>query len=81
MPKPPTLPTGPLDHPSMDYAFLREEGFRQLERLAGQLWTDFNAHDPGVTILEQVCYALTDLAYRMNYGLPDLLTTSKTSSA
>ena len=64
MPTPLTLTTAPLEHPAMDYAFLRQEGIRHLERLAGPLWTDFNAHDPGITILEQLCYALTDLAYR-----------------
>ena len=69
----PLLSTAPLDHPALDYAFLRQEGIRHLERLAGPLWMDFNAHDPGITILEQVCYALTDLAYRVNYELPDLL--------
>jgi hypothetical protein len=41
--------------------------------MAGQLWTDFNAHDPGITILEQLCYALTDLGYRIDYDLKDLL--------
>ena len=45
----------------MDYAFLRQEGIRWLEQLAGDQWTDFNTHDPGITILEQLCYALTDL--------------------
>ncbi len=69
-----TLSTAPLEHSAMDYAFLRQAGMRHLERLAGQVWTDFNAHDPGITILEQVCYALTDLGYRINYELPDLLT-------
>lgn len=73
MPTPLTLSTAPLEHPAMDYAFLRQEGIHHLERLAGPLWTDFNAHDPGITILEQLCYALTDLGYRMNYELPDLL--------
>jgi hypothetical protein len=57
----------------MDYAFLRQEGIRELERLTGRQWTDFNAHDPGITILEQVCYALTDLGYRTAYAIPDLL--------
>jgi hypothetical protein len=76
MPTPLTLTTAPLEHPAMDYAFLRQEGIRHLERLAGPLWTDFNAHDPGITILEQLCYALTDLAYRINYALPDLLSTA-----
>jgi hypothetical protein len=57
----------------MDYAALRQEGIRQLERLAGGQWTDYNAHDPGITILEQLCYALTDLGYRTAYEIPDLL--------
>jgi len=69
-----SLPTLALEHPAMDYAFLRSEGIRILERLGGQLWTDFNAHDPGITILEQLCYAITDLAYRANYDIKDLLT-------
>lgn len=71
--QPITIPAGPLEHPAMDYAFLREEGIRHLERMAGQLWTDFNTHDPGITILEQLCFALTDLGYRIAYELPDLL--------
>jgi type II secretory pathway pseudopilin PulG len=52
---------------------LRKEGIRYLESMAGYLWTDYNTHDPGITILEQLCYALTDLAYRIDYALPDLL--------
>jgi len=67
------LPIDIAEHPAMDYAFLRSEGIRILERLGGQLWTDFNAHDPGITILEQVCYALTDLTYRIDYDIKDLL--------
>lgn len=57
----------------MDYAFLRQEGIRWLERLSGGQWTDFNEHDPGITILEQLCYALSDLSYRTGYSIPDLL--------
>lgn len=56
-----------------DYAALRQEGVRQLEQLAGSEWTDFNEHDPGITILEQFCYALTELMYRCDFPLPDLL--------
>lgn len=69
----PTLPTGPLEHLAMDYARLREEGIRLLGRLAGEQWTDFNAHDPGVTILEQLCYAITDLGYRIHHPVADLI--------
>ena len=68
-----TISTAPLEHPAMDYAFLRREGIRLLEQLSGGQWTDFNTHDPGITILEQVCYAITDLAYRINFDLKDLL--------
>src|SRR3954464_656341 len=57
----------------MDYVSLRQEGIRQLERMAGGQWTDFNAHDPGITILEQLCYVLTDLGYRTAFEIPDLL--------
>jgi hypothetical protein len=71
------LPIIPLEHPTLDYAFLRQEGIRHLERLSGRLWTDFNSHDPGITILEQLCYALTDLGHRINYKLPDLLAGAK----
>ena len=73
MTPPPTLSTTPFEHPAMDYAFLRGEGIRLLEQLGGEQWTDFNTHDPGITILEQLCYALTDLAYRINYNIKDLL--------
>ncbi len=57
----------------MDYAALRREGIQLLERLAGDEWTDFNAHDPGITLLEQLCYVLSDLAYRAGHPIPDLL--------
>lgn len=57
----------------LDYETLRQQGIAWLEKLAGSEWTDFNAHDPGITILEQVCYALTDLVYRIDYDIEDLL--------
>lgn len=68
-----TLPTAPPEHLAMDYARLRAEGLRLLGELASDQWTDFNAHDPGITILEQLCYAITDLAYRIDFPVPDLL--------
>lgn len=75
MPSPayPTLPTGPLGHIALDHERLRAEGLRLLGRLAGEQWTDFNPTDPGITILEQLCYAITDLAYRTDHPIPDLL--------
>jgi hypothetical protein len=59
--------------PALDYPGLRQEGIELIARLAGKRWTDFNSHDPGITILEALCYALTDLGYRINYDMRDLL--------
>ena len=70
---PQTLPTGPVEHPAMDHAGLRAAGIRLLGQLAADQWTDFNTSDPGVVILEQLCYAITDLAYRIDHPVPDLL--------
>ena len=36
-------------------------------------WTDHNVHDPGITMLELLCYALTDICYRACYPVEDLL--------
>lgn len=56
-----------------DYVFLRQTGLQHIESMAGNLWTDYNAHDPGITILELLCYAITDLGYRIQLPLPDLV--------
>ncbi|HEX8113250.1 MAG TPA: hypothetical protein VF516_36215, partial [Kofleriaceae bacterium] len=70
------LSTAPFEHPALDYSLLRSEGIQHLERLIGHVWNDFNPHDPGITILEQLCYTITDLAYRASYDVPDLLASS-----
>lgn len=52
---------------------LRDLGITVAQRASGALWTDFNVHDPGVTLLELFSYALTELDYRGDFGLADLL--------
>jgi len=69
----PSISTGPPEHALVDYATLLRQGMSELERLAGDQWTDFNAHDPGITLLEAMCYALSDLGYRTFHPIPDLL--------
>ncbi|WP_397383936.1 hypothetical protein [Prosthecobacter sp.] len=39
----------------------------------GKVWSDFNAHDPGVQIVEVICYALTELAHRARVPVLSLL--------
>jgi hypothetical protein len=57
----------------LSFEKLRTAGLTHLEDLGAELWTDFNIHDPGITILEILCYALTDLGYRANLPVEDLL--------
>ena len=59
--------------PAMDFELLRKEAVAYIQRISGNIWTDYNAHDPGITILEVLCYAITDLSYRANKPIQDLL--------
>jgi hypothetical protein len=57
-----------------DFESLYKSGIRKLQQLSGNTWTDYNEHDPGVTILENLCYALTELYSRTEIPIQDLLT-------
>jgi hypothetical protein len=59
--------------PGLEYLQLRAEGIKAIQELTGAFWTDYNEHDPGVTILEQLCYAITDLCYRTGFDIQDHL--------
>ena len=57
----------------MNFNELRKEGVRHIQRLAGHIWSDYNIHDPGFTILEQLCLAITDIGYRTDLDMKTLL--------
>ncbi|MBK6931920.1 MAG: hypothetical protein IPH12_14065 [Saprospirales bacterium] len=59
--------------PHHDFQTLRREGLAHIGQLSGKIWTDHNAHDPGITILEVLCYALLDLGYRINLPFGELM--------
>lgn len=63
--------------PSLDARLLREEARQRIEELAGKNWTDYNTHDPGITILEVLAYAITDLGLRSRLDIADLLSSGK----
>jgi hypothetical protein len=73
MAEPVTITPDPPANPGLDYARLKVEGTRLVQQLSGDIWTDYNEHDPGVTTLEALCYALTELSYRAEFPLKDLL--------
>jgi len=62
---------------SGEFEDLYLEGVELLQQLAGAHWTDFNEHDPGVTILENIAYTLTNLTFKANRPIKDILTESK----
>ncbi len=60
--------------PDRNFNYLKNSGINYLLQLSGNDWTNFNESDPGVTILEQLCYALTELGYCQNFPIEDILT-------
>lgn len=58
---------------SVDFDALYKEGISHIESLSSQLWTDYNAHDPGITMLEILCYAITELGYRSDFAIGDII--------
>ena len=64
--------TDPGD-PEIEFENLRKVGIEEIQRLSGNQWTDYNLHDPGVTILEQLCFAITELGYKTAFNIKDLL--------
>jgi len=60
----------------LDWELLRNAGIEHIKKLGSDLWTDYNLHDPGITILEVLCYALTDLGYRTSFDIKDILARS-----
>ncbi|TXK50292.1 hypothetical protein FVR03_05220 [Pontibacter qinzhouensis] len=72
-----TIAKHPVLPKAQNYDFLRQEGIRLIEKLGSSLWTDYNIHDPGITILETLSYVLTDLSYRASFEVKDLLAEEK----
>ena len=66
------IPSEHSDKQIFRYDLLFEEGLKFVQHYSGKIWTDYNYHDPGVTFLEYLAYALTDLGYRTNFPIEDL---------
>jgi hypothetical protein len=69
----PALDKHAPDPDGLDFAGLRQAGIERLQQLCGEVWSDYNLHDPGITLLEQLCYGLSDLTYRSSYAAEDYL--------
>lgn len=69
-----TIPKNTSHNDDMDFQYLKDKGIEYIESMGGALWTDYNEHDPGITMLEILSYAITDLGNRMAFPIEDLLT-------
>jgi hypothetical protein len=76
MAQPPAISAAPPPRRAQDFAILREVAMDEVRARAGLTWTDHNAHDAGISILEAVCYAITELGLKLDQDLPDLITTT-----
>lgn len=61
----------------LDFDFLKSTGVSYIEAMGGGIWSDFNIHDPGITFLEMLCYAITDLSNRLNLPIQDLISSEE----
>ncbi len=57
-----------------DFHVQKSLGLNYIKALTDSSWSNFNESDPGVTILEQLCYALTELGYCNDFSIEDILT-------
>lgn len=70
-----TLPLG------QNYQGLRALGMDYIQKNSGEKWTNLNPSDPGVTFLDELCFALTELGYCADFPMEDLLTVKDGSLA
>ena len=57
----------------LGFEALRELGVQWSQQASGRQWTDYNLHDPGVSLLEALCYALTEDIFAARQSVPRLL--------
>lgn len=52
---------------------LKEVWLDFMQQLSGDVWTDYNAHDPGITIMEQLCDTMSKINKRATTPIQNLL--------
>jgi len=57
----------------LDFTYLRDLGQQYIEDLSRKLFTDYNIHDPGITMMELVSYAITDIGLRIDQPIENIV--------
>lgn len=76
-----TIPKERSSDPALNQEELYAIGLEYVQELSSRIWTDYNVHDPGITTLELLAYALTDLSYRASFPVKDLLASESDNAA
>jgi len=72
---------GPQTLPDdLNFRILKSIGLDTIIQTGSQQWTDYNEHDPGITILENLSLAVTDLSYRTTFPIEDILSIKTNNS-
>ncbi|CAM1367361.1 conserved hypothetical protein [Tenacibaculum sediminilitoris] len=58
----------------VNFEKLKELGLAYIQKNNDNTWTNLNPSDPGVTILDQLCFAFTELGYCNDFSIKDILT-------
>ena len=56
------------------FSRLQAHTLEEVQRMSGNVWTDYNVHDPGVTLADVANYGLAELDYKLGFPLADYLT-------
>lgn len=57
----------------LDFTYLRDLGQQYIEDLSRKIFTDYNIHDPGITMMELVSYAITDIGLRIDQPIENIV--------
>jgi len=55
------------------FSELQDSSLKKIQERSGNIWTDYNVHDPGITIMEHLHYALLELQYINDFSFADYL--------
>lgn len=64
----------PIVQDFIEFEALLLQARQALSDYSSQSWSNTDEHDPGITLLQAMCYNTSDLAYRSSLPLRDLLT-------
>jgi len=64
----------PIVKNHIQFESLLLQAMRAIDVYASKSWSNTDEHDPGITLLQALCYNASDVAYRTSLPLTDLLT-------